>query len=202
MITALCRLAEPIALTSIFPYAFPLVKRFRVCDEANASVYAGFFISAFALSESLTGLFWGGLSDRVGRKPILLFGCAGTILSLLIVGLASNFWVALSGRAIGGLLNGNHGVIQTMVGELVKRPEHERKSSCCLQCDSVATESCSESICGYAICMEHWNNHWAGYRWYLGGSCKLISMALFSFRYLWYIPLPVAQPHLRRAIIV
>lgn len=128
MIAALCRLAEPIALTSIFPYAFPLVKRFHVGDESNASLYAGFFISAFALSESLTGLFWGGLSDRVGRKPVLLFGCAGTILSLLVVGLASNFWVALAGRAIGGLLNGNLGVIQTMVGELVKRPEHERES--------------------------------------------------------------------------
>jgi predicted MFS family arabinose efflux permease len=47
--------------------------------------------------------------------------------SLLLVGLAPNLWVALLGRIIGGALNGNIGVIQTMVGELVKRPEHERK---------------------------------------------------------------------------
>jgi predicted MFS family arabinose efflux permease len=54
-------------------------------------------------------------------------GCMGTITSLLVVGLAPNFWVALCGRIIGGLLNGNVGVVQTMVGELVRKPEHERK---------------------------------------------------------------------------
>ena len=124
---ALCRVAEPIALTSIFPYSWVMVKDFNIGDKANASFYAGVLISAFALAESLTGMFWGGVSDRIGRKPVLLLGCAGTLLSLLIVGFAQSFWVALAGRALGGLLNGNIGVIQTMVGELVKKPEHERK---------------------------------------------------------------------------
>lgn len=121
------RLAEPIALTSIFPYAWPLVKKFQVGDEKDASFYAGLLISAFALAESLTGMYWGSLSDRVGRKPVLLVGCTGTMLSLMMVGFASNIWIALAGRAIGGFLNGNIGVIQTMVGELVTKPEHERK---------------------------------------------------------------------------
>jgi MFS family permease len=127
LLQAIVRLAEPIALTSIFPYAWSLVKKFQVGDERDASFYAGLLISAFALAESMTGMYWGGLSDRVGRKPVLLVGCTGTILSLVIVGFASNIWVALAGRAIGGFLNGNIGVIQTMVGELVTRPEHERK---------------------------------------------------------------------------
>ncbi|KAJ5339107.1 hypothetical protein N7452_005835 [Penicillium brevicompactum] len=124
---AICRVAEPIALTSIFPYSWVMVKDFHVDDE-NASFYAGILISAFSLAEALTGMFWGGLSDRVGRKPVLLSGCVGTMLSLLLGGLAPNFWVALIGRALGGALNGNIGVIQTMVGELVKRPEHEPRA--------------------------------------------------------------------------
>jgi hypothetical protein len=53
---ALVRVAEPIALTSIFPYAWKLVLDFNVTDRANASFYAGLLISAFALAESLTGL--------------------------------------------------------------------------------------------------------------------------------------------------
>ena len=125
---AIVRLAEPIALTSIFPYAWPLVKKFHVGDENDASFYAGLLISAFALAESLTGMFWGGLSDRIGRKPVLLAGCAGTMLSMIMVGFASNIWVALAGRAIGGFLNGNIGVIQTMVAELVTKPEHEPRA--------------------------------------------------------------------------
>lgn len=56
-------------------------------------------------------------------------GCLGTIASLLVVGLAPNFWVALFGRFLGGALNGNIGVIQTMVGELVVNPKHEREST-------------------------------------------------------------------------
>ncbi|KGQ01877.1 hypothetical protein PAAG_11265 [Paracoccidioides lutzii Pb01] len=128
ILVAICRLAEPIALTSIFPYAWIMVKDFHMGEEKNASLYSGILISAFALAESLTGIYWGGLSDRVGRKPVLLFGCVGTMLSLLIVGFSTSFWVALLGRVVGGVLNGNIGVVQTMVGELVKKPEHEPRA--------------------------------------------------------------------------
>lgn len=121
------RVAEPIALTSIFPYAWKLVENFNVTTPANAPFYAGILISAFSLAEACTGMYWGGLSDRIGRKPVLLMGCMGTVLSLLVVGFAPNFWIALLGRALGGILNGNIGVIQTMVGELVTNPEHERR---------------------------------------------------------------------------
>jgi hypothetical protein len=38
--------------------------------------------------------------------------------------------MALIGRALGGALNGNMGVIQTMVGEMITNPKHERKCSC------------------------------------------------------------------------
>ncbi|KAJ5563207.1 hypothetical protein N7535_008371 [Penicillium sp. DV-2018c] len=115
-------------MTSIFPYSWVMVKDFHMGDGSNASFYAGVLISAFSLAEALTGMFWGGLSDRLGRKPILLSGSMGTMASLILVGLAPNFWVAVAARALGGALNGNIGVIQTMVGELVKRPEHEPRA--------------------------------------------------------------------------
>ncbi|KAK3502796.1 major facilitator superfamily domain-containing protein [Neurospora crassa] len=125
---AIVRLAEPIALTSIFPYAWAFIKRLHIGNEDDASFYAGLLISSFALAEASMGMYWGGLSDRVGRKPVLLLGCVGTMFSMIMVGFATNLWVAVLGRAIGGLLNGNIGVIQTMVGELVTKPEHEPKA--------------------------------------------------------------------------
>ncbi|WEW59035.1 hypothetical protein PRK78_004503 [Emydomyces testavorans] len=105
-----------------------MVRDFEIGDKSSASFYAGLLISAFSLAESFTGMFWGCLSDKVGRKPVLLFGCFGTMISLLIVGFSTNFWVALLGRVVGGILNGNIGVIQTMVGELVTKPEHEPRA--------------------------------------------------------------------------
>jgi hypothetical protein len=77
-------------------------------------------------------------TDRIGRKPVLIFGCAGTMFSMILVGFSSNIWIALLGRTTGGLLNGNIGVIQTMVGELITKPEHERK----YQSDSKFTTLC------------------------------------------------------------
>ena len=65
-------------------------------------------------------------------------GCAGTMISMIMLGFASNIWVAVAGRALGGFLNGNIGVIQTMVEELVTKPEHERE---CL-----ASTSCITSL--------------------------------------------------------
>ncbi|KAK0701824.1 major facilitator superfamily domain-containing protein [Lasiosphaeria miniovina] len=115
-ILAIVRLAEPIALTSIFPYAWPLIKRFKIGDENDASFYAGLLVSSFALAEALMGMYWGASQTESAASPMIM------------VGFATNIWVALLGRAIGGLLNGNIGVIQTMVGELVTKSEHEPRA--------------------------------------------------------------------------
>ncbi|CAH0056940.1 unnamed protein product [Clonostachys solani] len=123
-ILALCRLAEPIAFASILAYNYPYVRDIRGSPD-NAAFYAGLLVSAFAVTEASTAVLWGMLSDRCGRKPIVLSGLLGVALSSLVFGLAENYWLALAARAIGGLLNGNVSVMQTMVAEMVKCPEHE-----------------------------------------------------------------------------
>jgi MFS family permease len=110
--TALVRVAEPIALTSIFPYAWKLVLSYNVGSPDDAAFYAGILIAAFSLAEAMTGMFWGSLSDRIGRKKVLIIGNTGTLLSMLLVGFSPSFGMALMGRVFGGLLNGNIGVIQ------------------------------------------------------------------------------------------
>lgn len=96
-------------------------------DEEDASFYSGLLVSAYAVAEAFTAMFWGTLSDRYGRKPIVLAGLGGVAISCLILGFAKHFWVALLARFIGGALNGNVSVMQTMVAEIVTNPEHERK---------------------------------------------------------------------------
>lgn len=92
---------------SIFPYVYYMILSFKITsDTRQIAVYAGLVTSAFAFAEFLSGVAWGRISDRVGRKPVLLAGLAGTALSMLVFGFAPNLPVALVGRALGGLLNG------------------------------------------------------------------------------------------------
>ena len=92
---------------SIFPYIYFMIEDFHVTqDKTKISFYAGMVTSAFTFAEFSTGLLWGRLSDKIGRKPVLLTGLAGTGISVLIFGFAPNVGVALIARALGGLLNG------------------------------------------------------------------------------------------------
>ena len=84
-----------------------MVDSFKITDnEKQISIYAGMVTSAFAIAEFLASMFWGWLSDRIGRKPVLLTGLAGTGLSMLVFGFAKSLPVALLVRTLGGLLNG------------------------------------------------------------------------------------------------
>ncbi|KAK4165881.1 major facilitator superfamily domain-containing protein [Cladorrhinum sp. PSN259] len=129
LILALCRICEPIAFMSIFPYIWHMVKDFHITDdESQISFYAGMVTSSFTFAEFCTSVFWGRLSDKIGRKPVLLMGMSGTGLSVLIFGFSPNLWVALFARALGGFLNGNIGVLQTTVGELVTVKDHQPRA--------------------------------------------------------------------------
>lgn len=129
LVLALCRICEPIAFMSIFPYIYYMVKDFNITtDESKISFYAGMVTSAFTFAEFSTGVLWGRLSDKVGRKPILLTGLAGTGISVLLFGFSPNLPVALFARALGGLLNGNIGVLQTTVAELITVKEQQPRA--------------------------------------------------------------------------
>ncbi|PVH69925.1 MFS multidrug transporter-like protein [Cadophora sp. DSE1049] len=128
-ILALCRICEPIAFMSIFPYVYYMTKDFGIAkNDSEIAAYAGMLLSAFAFAEFSSGVAWGRLSDRIGRKPVLLTGLAGTALSMLIFGFAPSFPAALLARALGGLLNGNIGVLQTIVAETVTAKEHQPRA--------------------------------------------------------------------------
>ncbi|KAI0171873.1 MFS general substrate transporter [Hypoxylon sp. FL1284] len=129
LVLAICRICEPIAFMGIFPYIYFMIEDFSITeDKSRISFYAGMVTSAFTFAEFSTGLLWGRLSDKVGRKPVLLTGLIGTAISVLIFGFAPNLTVALIARAVGGLLNGNMGVLQTTVAELVTAKEHQPRA--------------------------------------------------------------------------
>ncbi|KAK5937324.1 hypothetical protein PMZ80_010330 [Knufia obscura] len=114
---------------SVFPYSYRMIESFNVThDETRISIYAGMLITAFAFAEFSTGMIWGRISDRIGRRPVLICGLVGTSISMLCFGFSTNLWTAIISRALGGFLNGNVGVLQTTVAELVKKKEHQPRA--------------------------------------------------------------------------
>ena len=67
--------------------------------------HLGLLISTSAFLELLFGPIWGSVSDRVGRKPILLLGLLGYSLSSLLFGLSTKLWMLFASRALSGILS-------------------------------------------------------------------------------------------------
>jgi DHA1 family multidrug resistance protein-like MFS transporter len=65
----------------------------------------GLLISTSALLELLFGPIWGSVSDRIGRKPVLLLGLLGYALSSLLFGLSTELWMLFASRALSGVLS-------------------------------------------------------------------------------------------------
>jgi len=77
-----------------------------IIDKLGASGSAlGVLVATAALTEFLFGPIWGSISDRVGRKPILMIGMFGYALSMFAFGVATKLWMLLVFRALSGILS-------------------------------------------------------------------------------------------------
>ncbi|KAF8628588.1 hypothetical protein AX17_005983 [Amanita inopinata Kibby_2008] len=117
------QVCEPLAGQSIYPYINELISSLDVTggDTRLVGYYAGLIESLFYMTEALTVLHWSRLSDHVGRKPVLLLGLFGTALSMICFGLSRTFWTLVASRCLCGLLNGNTGVMKSVMGELTNQ---------------------------------------------------------------------------------
>ncbi|MGE4064157.1 MAG: TCR/Tet family MFS transporter [Rhodospirillaceae bacterium] len=86
----------------IIPVFPKLVEQFTGSTSAAASLI-GLFAASWALMQFFFSPMAGMLSDRFGRRPVLLISCTGLGLDFLLMALAPNFWWLWVGRMISGL---------------------------------------------------------------------------------------------------
>ncbi|KAJ6159259.1 hypothetical protein N7485_012085 [Penicillium canescens] len=120
-VLAMIALAEQTALNSISPYLPDMASSFPEVEPGQVGVYVGTIASAFALAQFGTNYFWGWLSDRVGRKPVILLGTFLTALCFVAFGFCKTLGQAIVVQALMGVVNGNQGLVSTCLGEITDR---------------------------------------------------------------------------------
>ncbi len=83
-------------------------------------------VAVYSLMQFLFAPWWGQLSDRVGRRPVLLVGLFGSAFSYLLFGLAGSLAVLFAARALAGLMGANIGVAQAYVADITPPEERAR----------------------------------------------------------------------------
>ncbi|KAF2454746.1 major facilitator superfamily domain-containing protein [Lineolata rhizophorae] len=99
---------------------------FPEVSAGQEGMYVGLIASAFALAQFATNFFWGWLSDRIGRKPVILTGTLLTAACFAAFGFCRTLPQAVVVQALMGLVNGNQGVVSTCLGEITDRSNQSR----------------------------------------------------------------------------
>lgn len=113
----------PISL--LFPFLYFMIRDFHIAKTVeDIGFYAGFVGASYMLGRALTSTAWGMIADRIGRKPVIVFGIFSALLFNTLFGLSVNYWMAISTRFLIGSLNGLLGPIRAYAIEIC-RPEHQ-----------------------------------------------------------------------------
>ncbi|KAF2092243.1 MFS general substrate transporter, partial [Saccharata proteae CBS 121410] len=130
-ILTLARLSEPLTQTSLQAYMFYQLKSFNPSlPDSTISSQAGVLQGAFTATQFLTAVAWGRVADAEwgGRKRVLLVGILGTAVSVVGFGFSKSFGTAVFFRLLGGALNGNVGVMRTMIAEIIKEKKFQSRA--------------------------------------------------------------------------
>src|SRR5215813_1690993 len=100
-------LMDMLALGIVIPVLPKLVERLAAGDTARAAEVYGVFGTAWALMQFVAMPVMGGLSDRFGRRPVILLSCLGLGLDHILMALAPNLAWLFVGRVISGITAGN-----------------------------------------------------------------------------------------------
>ncbi len=103
-----------------FGLILPLLPYYAATFGATPTV-TGLLVASYAAAQLVGAPVLGRLSDRYGRRPVLLVSLSGTFVSLLTLGLATSLWMLFAARIIDGLTGGNITIAQAYITDVTDR---------------------------------------------------------------------------------
>ena len=109
-----------------FGVVIPIIPSYAEHGFAASDFTIGLLVASFSFAQLLFTPLWGRLSDRYGRKPILLIGLVMTVVSYIMFGMAESMTVLFVSRLLGGIGGANISAAQAYIAD-VTRPEERAK---------------------------------------------------------------------------
>lgn len=97
-------------------------------EEVGASpTELGLLMAVYSLMQLIFAPMWGRISDRIGRKPVIMIGIGGLAISFFLMGFSNQLWMLFAARIIGGFLSSaNMPTIMAYVADITT-PENRGK---------------------------------------------------------------------------
>src|SRR5512140_3461880 len=108
-----------------FSLILPLLPYYAETFKTSETV-TGVLIASYALMQLIGAPILGRLSDRFGRRPILLLSVCGTFLGFLLLGFANALWMLFASRILDGLTGGNLSVAQAYISDVTDAKNRAR----------------------------------------------------------------------------
>lgn len=108
-----------------FGFIIPLIPDY-ITRFGGAPALAGLLAAVYALGQFFAAPIVGRLSDKYGRKPLLLFSIGGTFLSLLLLGFSRSLILVFIARLLDGLTGGNITVAQSYIVDITDEKNRAR----------------------------------------------------------------------------
>lgn len=99
---------------------------FYVDEFGAGGIELGLLVASFALMQFIAAPLWGRLSDRIGRRPVLLITIAGNTGALLLLGLADSLGMVMLARILSGGFAGNLGVATAYIADATSEQDRAR----------------------------------------------------------------------------
>ncbi len=108
-----------------FGIIIPLLPFYATARGASP-ITIGLLFASFSVAQLIAAPVLGDLSDRYGRRPILIFSLAGTVVSFVMLALAHNIAMLFAARIVDGLSGGNISTARAYIGD-VTTPENRAR---------------------------------------------------------------------------
>ena len=103
-----CLFVVMIGLGITMPVLPFYVERLALAEGASRQavvMHVGLLTGVYALGQLVFAPVWGRLSDRTGRRPLILIGIAGYVIAQVLFGLATSLWLLYAARILGGIVS-------------------------------------------------------------------------------------------------